>query len=410
MAKKKPATQTVYDLTKQRDRDYVSLEGPEPSALAKIINLHAWKAGEVLRWLALADLHIGCLREPMRLDNTLARHKVAFTEFLLVVDQYQPHIVAIAGDIFHFKNVYEQERQLWTWFMTELLKRTHVIVQPGNHDYYVRGKSTLDDLQEWHDSGIVPQLHMASNDPQYLTFTNGTDSINIYNAPCEIPLYLTGVRWADVVMYHGAVAGSKFDNGYDPTTDPEYVDKRIKLPYTEAAFWWLGDIHMRQSPAANAHYIGAIVQTKFSEDAEKGYMSGTFKFTKAGKFSKVDWNYHNLATPTQLITIVVGNEQELPATWPEECWIKLRHGSLVSLPPTLPTHIIKTELIGTERFVNEGGNLDTDNMVAVDDFHLEEDTEADVRKLLMEQSEIELSPAEVDEAVAEFFRLRREVG
>lgn len=393
-----------------REREYVKVGNTDPASLAVDVLIHGWEPGTSLPWMALADIHLGCLRDPMGLDNSLSRHRAAFAEFLAAVDAKKPKVVFIAGDIFHFKIVREQERALWANFVGQLLQRCIVIMQPGNHDFIVRGLSNLQNYQELFDHGVVPNLYMASNDPQFLRLTNGKDSVNVYNACCEVPVLLEGARWADVVMYHGAVKGSVYDNGFDPTTDPEYVDRRINLPYSEAAFWILGDIHLRQSPAKNAHYVGAILQTKFSEDAEKGYMEGEFSMTKAGRMSKtVQWRYRNLVTPEPLVTVVVPNGEGMPAEWPWG-YLKLRYGTLITLPPDLPSTVIKMEMIGSTRYVNEN-EVDTSGMSIEEhgDFHLAEDTEEDIKALLKEQEEIELSEAEIQMASDEFFRISREV-
>lgn len=396
-----------------REREYVSLEGG--AITADMIRTHhiplpTWPQGEQFRWMELADLHVGCYRGPMKLVNSLARHKLAFDEFIVEVKKYKPHAVLIAGDIWHFKEVYEAERKLFTSFLSELLQLCAVVLQPGNHDFIQRGVSNLSSLQTMADHGIVQNLYLASTEPQYLVITNGHDQIKIYNACCEIPLLLSGVRWADIVMYHGNVAGSKFDNGHDPSTEANFVETRIRLPYSEARLWVLGDIHLRQQPAPNAHYVGAILQTKFSEDDDKGHVEGFATFDEKGVPIDFEWKYKILHAAPKMITIVVKNEDSFPTQWPENCYIRLQYGTLHSLPLDLPGNVIKVEAFGSTKFVNTLNDEDSDAELDVGgDMHLSEDTEEEIMALLTLQQEVQLLPGEAKQAADLFLSHRLQV-
>lgn len=401
-AKGKKAAQAAegYAGNIAKNREFILIGTDDPEAMSIEVFIHDWAHGEPFRQMDIADLHFGCLRDPMGSANSLARHKAACDEFLMHMDQFKPHIVKIEGDIFHFKTPTEAERQMWSWFLSELLKRCKVVLQPGNHDFVTRGISLLSSLQEMCDKGVIPNLYMASTETQYLRITNGHDTWRLYNACCEIPVHAEGLDWADGFMYHGDIAGAIWDNGYDIRTQEGYVEKRIRLPWSKVKWTWLGDIHKRQYMAENANYIGAFLQTKFSEDEDKGFMWSTIHFTKTGKWKSMEHGFTNLVTPKKLITIDVNSDADWPEEWPTDAFIRVRHSSLVTFPPNLPDNIISWKLVGDARAElasaeGEGGEVTVD---ASSGFLSFEDTDADIKRAL-EEAGYEFQDAEEVEMV-----------
>lgn len=366
----------------------------EKTALAKIINviIPSWESGTVFRTLCLADIHIGCLRGPLGLEVTLSRHKAAFDEFLQEVARYKPHAIFIPGDIFHFKTISEKERDIWNWFIVECLRHCVVVMHPGNHDYIIRGLSHLDYLQKFADQGLIQNLYIASNVSQIIRFQSKdkVDSFVVLNSPCEVRIDLTEIKIANVVLFHGDVRGAVFDNGYDPTSDESYVDKRITLPYKEADLFILGDIHKAQDLSDNAFYCASMVQTKWGEDKEKGYCRAEF-WLEGGSFK---WTFvrHVIHSPSELLNITVKDDAHWPEEWPEGCWIKLKHASNVTFPIKMPSNIVKYEIIGSARYVNDAEDDSQDKIVS--DFNqldILSDPYEDAERLLTQQTEVEIT-------------------
>jgi len=340
----------------------------EDSLHAKVtkVKLASWKKDVPLKYLAIADLHIGAMRGSHLLgpEKSLDRSRATQKEFLKICKKEKPDVVFILGDIYHFKNITSDESEVFHDFLTKLLKMTTVLLQPGNHDYIMYKKSNLQTLQQLYDAKLLDNFYIASEDSQLLELTNGSQTIRYLNHPCEVPLELAEVEWANVVGYHGDVYGSIFDNGYDPTTDATYDDTRIRLPYTKADLFLLGDIHKRQWVAPNAAYCASMHQTKFSEDQEKGYIQGTM--TPGTKF---EWtlDHKNLASAYPLITINVDTEDDWPKTWPKKCWIKLKYNSKLDLgSKRIPDNVVKYDRVGVTSFDGfESLGTDEDTVTAI---------------------------------------------
>lgn len=328
------------------------------------IVMEGWKKGEEFRHLDIADIHLGSLRNDMGEHMSLERAEQAFDEFLQEVDRYKPHLVIIAGDTYMHKTVTEAEERCWADFISTLLHRVKVLLQPGNHDFLERQLTTLDSLQKLCDKKLVKNLIMTSYDSQLVTFCAEDDhdhKFTILNCPCMTPLAVNEVMQANVVIYHGNVRGAIMDNGY---VIPEGEDHRMTLPFKMADLFILGDIHKRQWVAPNAYYTGSMYQTKFSEDPDKGYVRGVFRINDEGQF---DWfsEHVTLETPYRLHTVMVESNEDWPEDWSkfEQYYVRVIKNVNVTERPTLPYFVIKEIFSGSLKSdtYNSEVNVDIQN-------------------------------------------------
>lgn len=324
--------------------------------------LKGWNSAEKVRWLSIADIHIGSLRNDMGEDASIERANMAFEEFLAEVDRYNPHVVLIVGDTYMHKTITEAEQRSWSDFLATLLKKTVVVLQPGNHDFLSRDMTTLDNLQVFCKQGLIDNLIMTSYDSQLINFIAEDDAnakFTILNCPCLTPLAMNEVAQANVVLFHGNVRGAIMDNGFKI---PETEDSRMSLPFKMADLFILGDIHKRQWLADNAFYTGSMYQTKFSEDPEKGYVRGTFGLTPEGKF---DWyaEHVTLETPYRLFTLKIESDADWPESWEqyEQYYVRIvKNINLRERPSNIPYFVIKEMFEGSLKSEAYNSEVDVD--------------------------------------------------
>lgn len=216
-----------------------------------------------MRIVHIADIH---WRGLQRHDEYVE----AFTEFFNQLQDINPDLLVVAGDIVHSKTqgiTPELIERLRWWFRGLSQWRTVVIL--GNHDGLIHNRSRLD--------AISPIISALESENIIFLKESGNHliedlNVNLANFSCfdEEGWHSCGTQVGriNIALYHGAVGGSLLDTGI-PVNGEVTVD--MFRPYD---FTLLGDIHRRQFLDGDTRiaYPGSFIQQNYGEEVEKGYL------------------------------------------------------------------------------------------------------------------------------------------
>ncbi len=247
--------------------------------------------------LHTADWHLGKRLKRFDLAN---EQREALERLLDVIDDEQPDVVVVAGDVFDVP-----ERQplsairTWTWITHEITRRAPIVAIPGNHDHAERigynthltrasGLYILNDLERSHEGLVLAGLELFGlpfHKParvRALLDREATDD----GAPVEIDDfdYDTAMRrlvdralgtsrgaHPRVALAHAFVAGSGEE---DSSEDPIMVGGAGGVrASTLAAFDYvaLGHLHAPHASSRHPHvrYAGSLYPYAFDEHPSK---------------------------------------------------------------------------------------------------------------------------------------------
>ena len=199
-------------------------------------------------------------------------YKRAFTRMFDELRAIRPDAIVICGDIVHSKTqgISPELIEHLRWWFNEMIAICDVHVTLGNHDGNLMNMSRLD--------AISPIVN-AINDPRLKLYKKSgvypiADGFNL----CVFSIFDED-GWAtvkpapgvNIAVYHGSVAGSKTDMGW------ELESERETSFFDGFDFVFLGDIHKRQYLAERdgkpwIAYSGSTIMQDYGEEPGKGYL------------------------------------------------------------------------------------------------------------------------------------------
>jgi DNA repair exonuclease SbcCD nuclease subunit len=209
----------------------------------------------------------------------------------LAIEKKLPLI--IAGDLFHWKKVTNEERHLADrWLGSIESNKIPCILTYGNHDHLYNGVSLIDGYKHM----PFKYVKVVTKEPELIVWGDTT---------------LLAASWADytqeqikelvqrflpimntkykVVILHECIVGSEFDNGILAKLGTRLPD----IP--EITYWAVGDIHTSQRASLdNAWYAGSPLQFGFKDKLNKGILE--IDLTKPTKAKFHPLNFKKLKT------------------------------------------------------------------------------------------------------------------
>lgn len=229
----------------------------------------------------IADVHIGVGRkwkEDLTSESPfyLQRHRMYLESILDSLKKNPVDGIILAGDLLDSSKPTAKEYELLAWWLYQLVELGPVHIIAGNHEDIHGGLTSLHPAQAfmagvenifWHlDTAEIAQEKWGST-----LWASHHQTSKIQEMLGQKPEY---------VVAHYAAKGSVYDSGLEATKGWE-----IQYPGCKQVF--IGDIHVRQSVAHNAHYCGSPCQLNFGESGSKGF---DIYDTEAGKRSQVILN------------------------------------------------------------------------------------------------------------------------
>lgn len=217
-----------------------------------------------------ADIHI-------RSFKYLDEMKFTFDEFYKKIDESEPDLIFLGGDIFHSKLTVSNEYFALAYdFFKELSSRATLLIIPGNHDLALNNKSRMD--------AITPVVKALRNTKNPVIYSKMSETIipikgkekyqfhhfsilqNKREWPKKDSLDETKVNFA---LYHGSINGSAVDNGWISRGNKDNLSI-----FDGFDFGLLGDIHLQQflTPDKRVGYPGSLRQNNYGETVDKGFL------------------------------------------------------------------------------------------------------------------------------------------
>jgi len=203
-------------------------------------------------------------------EYTQVFNRVYKTLELLSVDR-----IVLVGDIIHSKTVLSPEliEEVRNMFI-EFEKIAPVDVIVGNHDMNGNNLTRLDSLTPILNPLIERGLRINyfKNSGIYrIEDTNFHYSVFslLDNETPKLTKEQIESNDVYIALYHGIIAGSKFDNNY------VFSDATMSLStFRGFDYVMLGDIHLCQflNPERTAAYAGSLIQQSFGENLQKGFL------------------------------------------------------------------------------------------------------------------------------------------
>lgn len=255
-----------------------------------------------------ADIHI----------RTLDRHAEYQAVFdtlynaILNKPELSNSVFVICGDIFHNRDRLVSETIiLFNNFIEKMTSIIDVVMIAGNHDVFTHN-DRLDTISGIVDIKKYTNFHFLKYSGVYcynnINFVVSSLMDNLFLSPHD-----NGN--VNILLYHGAVAGSKMDNNFKtPTTNESLKLKDFKgFDYV-----MLGDIHLRQFLSENVAYPGSLIQQNFKEERDHGIISWDI-INKTNEFIKIKNEYG------YVVLKIKDNQFDASTVFPEKSRIKLIH-------------------------------------------------------------------------------------
>ena len=224
-----------------------------------------------MKMLLTADIHL-----KLKQDKRYKRDLVTTLKFLAdTVEEEQPDIFIIAGDIFDTKYPTATEYALFTAFINRLSVQT--IIFPGNHDTPNNSEEAntlkqffnlkIPNLSVFHKPGIytvkgidfliIPYIH--HNREEVLTEVK-----RLHDEYTGKELILLGHFWVD---------SYKVDNrDYSQNIHEFIVTEAYLRALTKVKYYMLGHIHIGGQVFPNCNYPGAPFRTSLNEKEDKKFI------------------------------------------------------------------------------------------------------------------------------------------
>lgn len=225
-----------------------------------------------LRCLFTSDWHLAGMKSILGEQSSIIQLKEIDRVYRYAVAHGIEHIF-VPGDLFDTPNVFGTNALSVDDFsviqLILLLLRYKDVVKthyiPGNHDFSEVGKTSLDILKAFVDSGLIPGLNI------YTSVTVDSDiapfPIRFLPYPCEtVPKeYISDIGHLNLchIDYPNAIS----DSGHVIKVSNKQVYQQGINDYTVS-----GHIHKKQDmPKKDFMYVGSLYQKTFAEEEEKGF-------------------------------------------------------------------------------------------------------------------------------------------
>lgn len=231
-----------------------------------------------MKLLHLADLHLGKRLK----DYSLYEDQLYILKQVLdLIDQEQPQVVLLAGDIYDKAVPSEEAINLFEYFLEELSARNlQVAIISGNHDSGTRlafGSRFMAGsglhfagtyLGEQQPQLVLEDEHGPVNfyllpflrpgDVRYLLKPEEKEAIKTYHdaVAYAVSHYQLQENQRNVLLSHQFVAGAEASANDVQVGGLENIGKEVYEPFDYVA---LGHIHRSQSLAANLRYAGTML-------------------------------------------------------------------------------------------------------------------------------------------------------
>jgi DNA repair exonuclease SbcCD ATPase subunit/DNA repair exonuclease SbcCD nuclease subunit len=221
----------------------------------------------------ISDIHIGSSGKN---TSRASEYIAVFDSTITLLKKYSPQttIVAITGDVFHFKTNYSGEDVFLFKYLLNKLNEYKVVLIPGNHDVNMKNEQSVDLISPIVDSyqNVIYHRNTAIFEVGNITFHH----ISMFD---EIP-QVSPNSHNTVLLYHGFVNGARFGTHLinDAVIKAEIL-KSYKLCL-------LGDIHESQFVLPTAAYAGSLIQQNLGESRDKGIIIWDVANNR-GNFAKI---------------------------------------------------------------------------------------------------------------------------
>jgi len=231
----------------------------------------------------IADIHIR--NSPER----NIEYEEVFNELYNQLQNEPKGIICICGDIYHSKSQLSSESLMMFHKLMKISELMPVIIIAGNHD----GSTVNNTLKD----SILGSIHKYEKDVYYLNETGlykyGDIIFSIKHFFDNKPLIKaseiqSNINEYKIALYHGALEGSKYDNGQNIEGD-----EIIKISSFEGFdYVLLGDIHKYQTFKNNTiAYSSSLIQQNYGEELyNHGYIKWNLDEEKM-EFKRIKNNY-----------------------------------------------------------------------------------------------------------------------
>jgi DNA repair exonuclease SbcCD nuclease subunit len=249
-------------------------------------------------FIQTGDIHVGESRSLE--DGYLERHASVFSQIISHCKKTGLPLI-IAGDIFHFKKITNEERFLVDKFFADLEhEKIETIIISGNHDHL------YGDFTSINGYALLPFKHLRFVDwsPRLLSLQIHDTLVDFICIPWRgyteeqlkdiVEHHLLMCKGQHkVVVCHECILQAKFDNGF-------LAEKGTKLPdIPSVSYWAVGDIHVSQmTNLSNGWYAGSPLQFSFHDDPKKGFLEVDLNKPTEPKF--IETKFKKLLTVSRL--------------------------------------------------------------------------------------------------------------
>tara|TARA_Y100000034_G_scaffold55855_1_gene68407 strand:+ start:81 stop:3239 length:3159 start_codon:yes stop_codon:yes gene_type:complete len=252
-----------------------------------------------MKILQISDIHV-------RNYKYHHEYKAVFNELYEKAKELEPDIIVNTGDTFHTKSKISPEAyQMVSDLFRNLadIAPLHVIL--GNHDTNVKNASRLD--------SVSPIIEALSHDNIHYHKNTCEVQFPKHNVSLCVMSILDPDNWyhpvnketTNIILYHGAVQGSKTDAGWTMEHGEISLDFLQEFDYA-----LLGDIHKTNQildDKGKARYPGSLICQNFGETNDKGFLFWDIKDKDA-----YTCDHHKLTNPKPFVSIKLTKDGRLP--------------------------------------------------------------------------------------------------
>jgi DNA repair protein SbcD/Mre11 len=252
-----------------------------------------------MKILHTADYHIMHLKKMIGEERSYRRSKQSLDELSNIIEDRNPDVIVIAGDIYDGPDPGKDEVYLFHRFLIPLLQRgRQVIVIPGNHDSESKGGKTAIDFMGPMDKAIT-HLHVALRKSKtikigrfgFIIWPWGT-----YPKKSDPNKFSTRTEYNIGVMHTSLIGAQVSDDGRTMKKGFPHSAALKTIKQFDLDCLLLGDIHEQQEFFnGEAIYCGSLCQTKFTESPDKGVVLLDFE--------KGTQEFIPIKSPAKLITV-----------------------------------------------------------------------------------------------------------
>jgi len=252
-----------------------------------------------MKILQISDIHV-------RNYKYHHEYKTVFAELYEKAKELKPDIIVNTGDTFHTKSKISPEAyQMVSDLFRNLANIAPLHVILGNHDTNVKNASRLD--------SVSPIIEALDHKDIHYHMNTGEVIFKEHNAILSVMSILDPENWyhpvnketTNIVMYHGAVQGSKTDTGWVMEHGEIDIDFLKKFDYA-----LLGDIHKTNQildDKGKIRYPGSLICQNFGETNDKGFLLWDIKDK-----DNFTCEHHKLMNPKPFISVKLTQTGRLP--------------------------------------------------------------------------------------------------